>query len=79
MRKYAIKIGEIHAVTDEPISPELRKAILEAVRRVFYAIKIDEIHVVTDEHVSPELREAMLEFDTSLGTGAEIEFRLEKA
>jgi hypothetical protein len=32
VRKYAIKIGEIHVSAEIPISPELRKAMLKAVR-----------------------------------------------
>ena len=52
-----------------------------------YAVKIGEIHVTAEIPISPELRAAMLKavveafknFDTNLGAGAHMVFRVEKA
>lgn len=35
MRKYAVKVGEIHVTCEIPISDELRAAMLEAVEAAF--------------------------------------------
>lgn len=32
--KYAVKVGEVHAVSDRPISAEERKEVLKLVRRL---------------------------------------------
>ena len=50
MPRYAVKLGEIHLVSDEPITPEQRREIIQTLKKDFDGSALAEM-IATDTAV----------------------------